>query len=1047
MNSKQKHILAILLGVEVGITLFFFFYTHPAISARIPGTQPVAVPEAITEPSASAPAATPTTAPITLLPPETAPPPSQVVELISTEPPPAPDTIFLGPVTDTEPPDDPALLARSFPETFAQTPPIWSHNKRPVEHEIVLFRHTFDVNHPALITELQIFADTRYEVWLDGVWIGRGPARFSCTLREYDVYPLETLSPGRHLIAVLVQWAPNARRSESNTPLLQARIQNYTPEGAITLTQTGPDWNVLPATAWKQDADQIHTWELIGPMELLDLNFLPQHWMRPEFSDFIWAKAASTVPFITPARNKTPITQICAWRRIVSPYVPTYQPRSISLLASSPITPTIYEAGLLSPNRVMMQLDGPEKHYDLTFNAAKPVVFTIEVLVLSSSARITDTIQLDNLPLTWLPPGESRPDVWVGLSPVAPGPHTLTHNNVKAFPVFDVFTDGVQLSPQPILQGTHPGYRMLLAEPVPDDNILAPLTGQGIHVRVEQTPSYLVLELPRVTHGRLTLEVLGPPGTVIDIGWDEKLYNAGQLHARPLPFPGSLHSYWSQIDSWVLDGNYREITTLDARVGRYILITIWGDGPVELHNLRVVEEHYPVALRGEFTSSNELLNRIWQVGVDTARINMTDAYADPWRERGQWWGDAYIVDRTNRVAFGQMELLHRGLMYMSNGFKNGYPVALAPHGLGNHMLDYGMLWVQSLEAYATLTQDQTFVAEIYPTLQAFLTYLEKKTNPNTRLLSVPVAAWSISTYIDTRAYYSRFGQSAAVNAMYYGTLHSAANLAEMLSDTASAEKWREQAENVKQQINAQLYMPNEGRYATTLLTQRIYAPDPYAQAWPLAYGIVPESEVPRVVAALLELLSTNPQNPNVDIYGMNWVLEALGRNGHIPEALALIERYYGYLLDAGATTWWETFTSSEQYDSARSHGWGSSPTWFLTTYVLGGRWTGPDSWVVRPALEGVASASGTLPIGEGEVSIAWEVQNCSLIEIEIRAPSHTEGELILPFADAEVLTLNGVIILKGENSLIEDVSVLADGIHITLSKRPQYSLTIERPCP
>ncbi|NJN43491.1 MAG: hypothetical protein HC806_01275 [Anaerolineae bacterium] len=200
------------------------------------------------------------------------------------------------------------------------------------------------------------------------------------------------------------------------------------------------------------------------------------------------------------------------------------------------------------------------------------------------------------------------------------------------------------------------GHRLLLAEPIPSGEVVQEISEKNLTLRIDQTPSYFVLELPRVTHGRLVGTVLGPAGTVIDIGWDEKLF-AG---TRPLPFPGSLHPEWSQVDSWMLDGHARELTTIDSRTGRYILVAVWGKGPVEFQNLRVVEEQYPVSQVGDFVSSDEFLNRVWQVGADTAQLNMVDAYVDPWRERGQWWGDAYVVDRTNRVVFGEMELLRRG---------------------------------------------------------------------------------------------------------------------------------------------------------------------------------------------------------------------------------------------------------------------------------------------------------------------------------------------------------------------------------------------------
>ena len=145
--------------------------------------------------------------------------------------------------------NDPPVL--HLPLVMRSTPiqldaPIWAHDKAPEQHEVVLFRRAFDLDRPLEAAELQIFADTRYELWVDGTWLGRGPARFSETLREYDIYSLGTLAPGGHLIAVLVQWAPNERRSDSTIPMLISHIQGITESEWTTLAQTGLDLEGQP---------------------------------------------------------------------------------------------------------------------------------------------------------------------------------------------------------------------------------------------------------------------------------------------------------------------------------------------------------------------------------------------------------------------------------------------------------------------------------------------------------------------------------------------------------------------------------------------------------------------------------------------------------------------------------------------------------------------------------------------------------------------------------------------------------------------------------
>lgn len=168
-----------------------------------------------------------------------------------------------------------------------------------------------------------------------------------------------------------------------------------------------------------------------------------------------------------------------------------------------------------------------------------------------------------------------------GFSPSKRALHTLVNTNVSAFPVFNVFTERFATHPIPRQPGHKPATGCFSATRPPDPTVLHSLSNIGIQVRIEQTPTYLVLELHRVMHGRLTAEVLGPAGTIIDIGWDEKLYQGAALAGlhRPLPFPDRPPPSMEPGRFLILDGNYRELTTLDARTGRYILITIWGMGP------------------------------------------------------------------------------------------------------------------------------------------------------------------------------------------------------------------------------------------------------------------------------------------------------------------------------------------------------------------------------------------------------------------------------------------------------------------------------------
>ncbi len=947
--------------------------------------------------------------------------------------------------------------------SLLQDTPIWVDVSTPDESQVALFRHWFALDEDLEGAELAILADTRYEVWLDGSWLGRGPARFSLTRREYDLYPLDSLPAGDHLIAALVQWAPNVRRSESLTPFLLAHIQGRGSHGFDVVARTGPTWKALQSDAWQRGAALVHSWYLIGPTELLDLRQHPTDWMSLTFSDAEWPNAVGknwsqevpavpSTPFLYLYDGFWPIRlgRATLQARSSSLDAAIYRPRSIAFPEAVPIPVQVIETGLLSPGRAMAELVPPlPEPLDFPFDAISPTTFTLEVLA-DAELSLPWQVRLDGEDLAWEEAGVDRPDVWVASTAIAVGPHLLSFPAVGADGLtFSLTRQDLMLGGLPFEQGLHAGRRLLLSEPVPQPGQVIASSGLGPEPLLEGIEflipaSYAVLDLGRVVHGRLVAEITGPAGSVLDVGWAQRLWQG----VRPLPYPGSLHPEWNQVDSWILDGGNRTIATIDARSGRYLLLAAWGDAPIRLESIRVLEERYPLVIRGAFSSSDDLLDRIWRVGVDTVYPNMTDAYTDtPWRERGQWWGDAFVEDKINEVVFGDTKLLRRGLLFMADAFEDGRPEAMAPNGDGAHMLDFGMLWVQGLQRFWQRTADDRFLRDLYPVVRDFMTYLQLRQNAATGLLDLPRDHWSVTVLIDWAGSDSRYGQSTALNAVYYGTLLDAAVIADRVGDQSQAAAWRERADEVRQQANVLLFLPAEHQYLTTIYDGQRLPPSPHAQAWALAYGLVPEAEADEVASALLALLSSDPATPNLESYGMYWTLKALGAAGRVPEALQIIERYYGRMLDLGASTWWERFLSDRYYTSSLCHGWSGAPTWFLSTYVLGALEPEAGKWFVKPGFGALEQASGVLPLQTGELQLAWSTPRCEEATLTVTSPLSTTGEVVLPLAGATtVVTMNDALIWSYGMPLVEAIWEERDGVHIELDVGGSYRLQARRTC-
>ncbi len=446
--------------------------------------------------------------------------------------------------------------------------PIWADTTLPGSNEVALFREPFTLSETLASAKLAIFADTRYEAWLDGAWVGNGPARFSRATHEYDLYNFGTLAPGPHIIAVLVQWAPNVRRSESTSPYLQAHIQGERGSQFFVIARTSPAWKSMRSDAWEENAAPVHSWGLIGPTELLDLSRLPANWMRPEYPDLDWPGAqvkdlseqvvnsAQIAPLLDLSTHQLPDfkPELILSEAQFSPAKITYRPRSIPFLERVPIQAKAIDAGLLSPGRNLAELVPPLPNpYSLSFTALQNTSFNIETLY-TPDTPISSSIRLDGQVLNWMPAGHLRPDVYQASSPVLSGAHQLTFTEIPTQGLTFSISNTAQISASlPFAQGLNAGRRLLLSKPESRPDLVQISGSQNLDVEFDDLPAYILLDLGRVIQGRVEAQVSGAAGAIIDMGWDERLLGG----KRALPYPGSLHPQWDQVNSWILDGTTR----------------------------------------------------------------------------------------------------------------------------------------------------------------------------------------------------------------------------------------------------------------------------------------------------------------------------------------------------------------------------------------------------------------------------------------------------------------------------------------------------------
>jgi len=399
--------------------------------------------------------------------------------------------------------------------------------------------------------------------------------------------------------------------------------------------------------------------------------------------------------------------------------------------------------------------------------------------------------------------------------------------------------------------------------------------------------------------------------------------------------------------------------------------------PVHLSEVRAVLLLRDVPQVGSFRCDDERLNRIWKVGAYTVHLNMQDYLWDGVkRDRLVWIGDMHPEVATINAVFGFNEVVPKSLDLT----RDVTPVTEWMNGISS----YSMWWVLIHEQWWMHHGNRAYLAAQKPYLQALLQKLAALIGPDgrERIDGMRFLDWPSSP--------NKQGVTAGLQGLLVMTLESGARLMTVLDDAPTA------------------------ALCTAAATR--------------GHQVVPAVNASKSGAALLALAGmTDPKQTARDVlqvdgpkgvstfYGY-YVLQALAKAGETDTALDFISRYWGAMLDLGATTFWEDFELAWTENAARidelvpegkkdvhggygaycyigfrhslCHGWASGPTAWLSENVLGVTPLEPGFKRVRiaPQLGRLKWAEGAYPTPLGPIKVRHERQSDGTVKSQIDAP-------------------------------------------------------------
>ncbi|OUS77070.1 hypothetical protein B1748_07895 [Paenibacillus sp. MY03] len=408
------------------------------------------------------------------------------------------------------------------------------------------------------------------------------------------------------------------------------------------------------------------------------------------------------------------------------------------------------------------------------------------------------------------------------------------------------------------------------------------------------------------------------------------------------------------------------LTLSRSRALRYVRIT--SDEGVSIGSVTLLYEYLPLTYRGQFKSSNEKLNQIWEVSSYTFHLNTREFFLDGIkRDRWVWSGDAYQSYLMNYYLFFDLPVTQRTMIAL----RGKDPIE---HHL-NTIMDYTLYWFMGLEDYYQFTGDLSFIRDQYDSMLRLIKFCESRSNED-GMLEGQNGDWVFVDWADM----DKEGALAFEQMLYCLSLESIVRFAELLGDEASGDYYRPQAEQLRKKIRQLFWDEEKGAYIHRIINGSL---DAFVTKHPnmmaVLYGFADAKQMNRVKEQVL----LNPSVPKITTpYMRFYELAALCEVGEQSFVLHEMLDYWGGMLDLGATSFWEEYDPAipmpdqyamygRKYGKSLCHAWGASPIYLIGRYYLGVTPARPgyEEVFIRPALGGLEWMEGRVPVPAGEVYV------------------------------------------------------------------------------
>jgi len=415
---------------------------------------------------------------------------------------------------------------------------------------------------------------------------------------------------------------------------------------------------------------------------------------------------------------------------------------------------------------------------------------------------------------------------------------------------------------------------------------------------------YVTFDFGREVAGCVDTDVTGPAGAILDVAWAEGLGEDDALD----PAAAGVR----RADRVILSGKRQRIRTVGRRALRYLLVAarVGGKGTVRVHHLGVqVPEESADPVEAVETSDRRLADALALAGRTFRACRHDLLEGSPGRDAEQSIPAAWLLDQADRVLLGDCVRGEAALRAVADRQDpDGRLYGVAPGGSELTVPDWSLLWIVWLAEHVAWTGRLDLADDLYPAVERCLEWTAGWRGA-AGLLENPSDEPPWWLFLDHSPIVKR-GEVTAWQALWVRALRASAALAGWLGRDDEAAAARDEADQVVRIARGRLFDANRARFVDSRLFKRVAKTgSPATNYYALWGGLASDDEADAVLGRLWEDASTETcdwgerENPYVKYFAA----EALLARGRATEALAMLRRYFSRIKKAGLATVPEVF--------------------------------------------------------------------------------------------------------------------------------------------